>query len=451
MWLVPTLFHYILPEEGRDYGLNNHNYYILENIINYETLEKSFDLCAKGLTWKSSIVKYDLYEDIYKNSIINDFYNHGGYVKDPLFHTFICERGKTRLLCSQTIRDRVVDKAFNTNFLLPAFAPTFIYDNGASLPGKGLDFSLNRLEQFLHREYINNGTNFFYLKCDIKKYFDNISHQYVLNQISKHTKDPRIMQYFANQFEQLRIDPLVHSGEQVPFGVGLGAESNQSFGLITLNEMDHIIKEKFGIKSYVRYMDDFVLIHKDKSYLEEIRCYLIDYLYSIGLELNLNKTQIQPISEGILFLKVHYYINDTGKVYKKLYKKTVKRLRRKMKKLSDLYYNNIVTMTDIRAFYTSSLGTFKRCDCQKQLEGIEDLFFQLFMYDYITDEEWADFKGLASDKEILDDLYELSGNLCEDNTINEYTPQYICHVKNAYKLAEVRKKFNIKIREDNIE
>ena len=130
--------------------MNNCNYFILENVINYDTLENSYEQCAKGLTWKASVEKYGLYEDLYKNAILNEFYNYGGYVKDPLFHTYISERGKTRLLCSQTIRDRVVDKAFNTNFLLPAFMPTFIYDNGASLPGKGLDFALNRLESFLH-------------------------------------------------------------------------------------------------------------------------------------------------------------------------------------------------------------------------------------------------------------------------------------------------------------
>ena len=388
--------------------MNNYNYFILENIINYDTLKKSYELCSKGLTWKSSIVKYELYEDFYENSIINEFYNYGSYIKDPLFHTYISERGKTRLLCSQTIRDRVVDKAFNANFLLPAFVPTFIYDNGASLQGKGLDFALNRLEQFLHREFINNRNNFYYLKCDIKKYFDNISHQYILSQIERHTKDPRIMNYFVNQFEQLRTDSFIHNGEQIPFGIGLGAETNQSFGLIALNEMDHIIKEKFGIKSYIRYMDDFLIIHKDKSYLEEIKEFLVEYLNSIGLELNLNKTQIQNISEGILFLKVHYYISDSGKVYKKIYKKTVKRMRRKMRKLSDLYKNDIISLTDIRAFYSSSLGVFKRCNCQVQLEAIEDLFFQLFMYNYITDEEWEEFKDYTNDSIIINDLYKLS-------------------------------------------
>lgn len=404
--------------------MNNQTYYRLENIINYENLYNSFEICKKGLMWKDSVTRYSLLEDYYVNEILYLFYNNDGYryLKDPLYHTFIMERGKERLICSQTIRDRVVDKAFNINFLLPSFVPTFIYDNGASLPRKGLDFSLNRLEKFLYREFINNNGDFYYLKCDIKKFFDTIPHQYILDQILKRTNDPRIMQYFIDQFEQFRLDPYIHNGDNQPFGIGLGAETNQSFGLICLNEMDHIIKEKFQIHSYVRYMDDFVIIHKDKKYLEEILSYLHEYLLSIGLQLNRDKTQIQHIHQGILFLKVHFYINETGKIYRKPYKKTIRRLKRKMKKLSELLEEGIVTYTDIRAFYTSSLGSLTRCDCWHEIQALNDLFYQLYLSEYITEEEYKEFTGTLRKSELEEINY---------------------HIENPFKLAEIRKEFGI--------
>ena len=81
--------------------------------------------------------------------------------------------------------------------------------------------------------------------------------------------------------------------------------------------MDHMIKERLGIKMYGRYMDDFYLIHPDKDYLryclEEIKKYLVP----LGLELN-QKTAIFPLTQGIDFLGFRTYLTDTGKVVRKV-------------------------------------------------------------------------------------------------------------------------------------
>lgn len=77
--------------------------------------------------------------------------------------------------------------------------------------------------------------------------------------------------------------------------------------LLVLNDLDHYIKERLKIKYYIRYMDDFILIHPDKKYLQYCLCAIHTKINALGLLLN-RKTNIQPLRHGIIFLKWHYYI-----------------------------------------------------------------------------------------------------------------------------------------------
>lgn len=100
-------------------------------------------------------------------------------------------------------------------------------------------------------------------------------------------------------------------------GIPIGNHTSQWFAVLYLSGMDHMIKERLGIKFYGRYMDDFYLIHHDKEYLqyclEEIRKFLVP----LGLELN-QKTAIFPLTQGIDFLGFRTYMTDTGKVIRKI-------------------------------------------------------------------------------------------------------------------------------------
>ena len=97
----------------------------------------------------------------------------------------------------------------------------------------------------------------------------------------------------------------------------LGYQTSQLFALMFLDEFDHIIKEKYRIKYYGRYMDDFYIICSDKR---KLQCILRDVralMDSYGLELN-QKTAIFPLRNGIDFLGFHSYLTDTGAVIQKL-------------------------------------------------------------------------------------------------------------------------------------
>ena len=355
-------------------------------MINLPNLFYYFNDCIKGLLWKENVAKAFCFDDLFVNSVYNLYKdNKGECVLDPLNHTVINERGKERLICSNTLKDRLISKTFNQSFLLPTFGPRLIYDNCASLKGKGVDFALNRLEYMLHRAYINYGNNFYILKLDVRHYFDSIYHPYIMSLISKFTTDYRILSYFNNCFIQFQNDPFIHEGMPIPQGIGLGSECDQTFGLICLDEMDHIIKEQFRIKGYVRYMDDAVLISESKEQLIEIYKYLQQYLASqLYMEFNKDKSNITHISEGIMFLKIHFYVTPIGAIYRKVYKPTIRRMVRKMKSFAEMLKDGEIAYTDINASYYSSMGTLLRADCKDQIKKVNALYNELFIEDWIN-------------------------------------------------------------------
>jgi hypothetical protein len=132
-------------------------------------------------------------------------------------------------------------------------------------------------------------------------------------------------------------------------GLPLGNQTSQWFALYYLDSIDRIIKEQLRIKYYTRYMDDFVLLHHDKAYLQQILESLREFATNeLGLEFN-KKTQICPIKNGIKHLGFHVYLTETGKVIRKVSVQTKKRYKRLLKKISKDYAERKVEFGFIKA------------------------------------------------------------------------------------------------------
>lgn len=116
-------------------------------------------------------------------------------------------------------------------------------------------------------------------------------------------------------------------------GLPIGNQTSQWFALFYLNGLDHFIKEQLNIKYYVRYMDDMILVNKDKEYLKhcknEIKKYCKEVLH---LELN-EKTQIDKLSSGIDFLGFRTILNQNGKVIRLLRSQAKLKLRHNIKQI----------------------------------------------------------------------------------------------------------------------
>ena len=112
-------------------------------------------------------------------------------------------------------------------------------------------------------------------------------------------------------------------------GLPIGNQTSQAFAIRLLDEMDRIIKEKYQIKYYIRYMDDFLLVHKSKKNLLEVLDAIKELFLKYNLEIN-SKTRVYKIKESVEFLGFSYRLLDNGKITMKLNAKRRQRFKRKM-------------------------------------------------------------------------------------------------------------------------
>lgn len=125
-------------------------------------------------------------------------------------------------------------------------------------------------------------------------------------------------------------------------GLPLGNQSSQWFALLYLNVIDRLVKEKLQIKGYVRYMDDMILIHRDKKYLQFCLLKIKDVCKEeLKLELN-EKTKIGVVKNGIDFLGYRHILNENGSITRKLRVSSKQRLKKHLKTLEKLRNKNIV-------------------------------------------------------------------------------------------------------------
>lgn len=305
----------------------------LDEIFSFDNLYEAHKDCRRSKQHIREIISFELNlsSNIAKlvKALKNKTYKFGKY------YSFYIYEPKERLIEALPYKDRVVIKCFCNVVLIPKLKNKLINDNVACRKGKGTLYGIKRLEIFLKREYSKNKTNeIYYLKCDIKKYFPSINHEILLNLLSKlDFSDDEI--WFIKK-------TINEQPSKSAIGLPLGNQTSQWYALLYLNNVDRLIKEKLRIKGYVRYMDDMILLHKDKSYLRFCKD-KIEKMCKENLALELNKkTQIGKVKYGIDFLGFRHILTKTGKVVRKLRKSSKIRLKHHLKILSKLKNKEVV-------------------------------------------------------------------------------------------------------------
>jgi retron-type reverse transcriptase len=251
----------------------------------------------------------------------------GIYRMSP-YERFTIYDPKERLVFAPCYADRVVQHCLCDNILMPVLEKRLIHDNAACRTGKGTHFSLRRLSGFLSRHFQKYGQRGYFLKFDIRHYFNSISHAHLLQMLGRAIHDPQTR------------DLLRHIVESYTTGDGrglpLGNQTSQWFALYYLDGLDRLIKERLNIKGYVRYMDDGVLVHTDKGYLRECLAQMKEAVAGLGLEFN-NKTQISPLKNGIDYLGFHFSVTGSGRVLRRVAGSKKRRINRRLKGAFDDY------------------------------------------------------------------------------------------------------------------
>lgn len=337
-----------------------------EEVFSYEHLYLSYLKCRRGVAWKRSVQSYIVQAPImvYKTwrELMTDRYKERKFDEFDLF-----ERGKRRHINSVVIRDRVVHKALSDYALDPILTKTYIYDNGASILNKGYHFSIRRLVAHLQKHYRKHGTNGYILLFDFHHFFDNVDHDWCMHLIRKHRFDARILQ-FAQRF-------LDSYGER---GVGLGSPVSQTMALLSANPLDHYIKETLRAKHYGRYMDDGYIIHESKEFLHQCLDHIRVVCDALGIEMNGNKTHIVKLTHGFTYLKTRFFLTKTGKVVRKIYKRSVTRQRQKLKKLRKKLDEGVITIEDVYHNFQSWSSYARNFDAWHTLQNMKKLYLQLF-------------------------------------------------------------------------
>ncbi|MEG0766520.1 MAG: RNA-directed DNA polymerase, partial [Clostridia bacterium] len=156
-------------------------------------------------------------------------------------------------------------------------------------------------------------------------------------------------------------------------GIGLGSQVSQLVELSVLDDLDHIIKERFGVEAYERYMDDLLMVDESKEKLQNVWTAVTDYMRGIGLELN-RKCCIYPLGQGVIFLKWRFLLTDTGAVVRRKIPKALTKERRKLRKFKQMLSTGDITMVQIADSYQSWRSGMERGNTHEVLVRM-DLYY----------------------------------------------------------------------------
>jgi len=111
----------------------------------------------------------------------------------------------------------------------------------------------------------------------------------------------------------------------------LGNLTSQFFGNVYLNELDYFVKNVLKAKYYIRYVDDFVILHPSKNQLEIWKSRIMIFLNEkLDLGLHPDKSKIIPLSKGLDFVgfRNFYY-------FRLLRKRNIRSIKRKIEKFKN--------------------------------------------------------------------------------------------------------------------
>lgn len=231
-----------------------------------------------------------------------------------LYESFSINDPKPRAIHKASVRDRLLHHAIY-RILYPYFDTKFIYHSYSCRENKGTHKALIAFQSMSRKVGRNNTQTVWVLKCDIKKFFASIDHK-ILNEIcAKHIYDSDILDLlnviidsFHTKECQCRQYYCHCERERSNRGLPLGNLTSQLLVNVYMNEFDQWVKHRLKAKYYIRYADDFVILHTDKHMLENYLKNIHDSLREhLQLELHPKKVLITTLASGVDFLGwVHF-------------------------------------------------------------------------------------------------------------------------------------------------
>lgn len=291
-------------------------------IVSLKSLFAAWNEFKKGKENKLDVQQFNL--ELEKNLIYlcreiqQGRYRHSKYVS-----FCICDP-KIRNINKAEVADRILHHSI-VRHIEPLFERIFIFDAYSSRKEKGTHRAVKRLQKFCLAITGNNSRTAWALKCDIRKFFDSIDHEILLSLVGERIKDEKTMTL---------IEEIVRSySGSVDRGIPLGNFTSQLFSNVYLNKFDHFMKRDMGIKHYIRYADDFVILSRNREFLVKLVPRISEYIErELKLQLHPNKVSVRKIHKGVDFLG--YVVFPTHILLRtKTKKRMLKKVRIKKKEL----------------------------------------------------------------------------------------------------------------------
>ena len=221
----------------------------VEDVFTFGNLYAAGKKCCSGVRWKSSTQNFERHllsgTAVMRRRILDNEWKPEKYC-----HFILSERGKTRPIDAPKIHDRQVFKLFTQKVLWPLYIPGMIWNNGASLPGKGLEFSLGELQNDLRYHFRRYGREGNIILLDFKQFFPSVSHEEVFKRHKKLILDEG----------QRNIAKIIVDSSPGGIGLPLGVEPSQAEMIAFPSALDNYIKCQLSLKCAGHYMDDYYII-----------------------------------------------------------------------------------------------------------------------------------------------------------------------------------------------
>lgn len=330
------------------------------SVISTQHFIEALKKCRKDVSWKGSVQKYTQNAIVEISNARNSLLNGNLPELSSVKRIALYERGKRREIVPITIRDRMIQRVLCDYALVPVLQSRLIYDNGASMKDKGVDFTRKRLNKHLKEAIKEYGANFYVMTFDFKSFFDSIPHKTCLNVLNVNFRDRYIKgltMAIIKSYEKSVINRTTAGKEKEELlkrlkgnkskGICLGSQISQIMALVVPNKLDHYVKDFKGVKHYIRYMDDGLIMSDNKEFLHTLYVEMKKIVDELGLRFNEKKTKITKISRGFTFMKVRYRVIPTGKIIRTMAKSNIVRMRRKLKKFRGLVDKGCMSLDDV--------------------------------------------------------------------------------------------------------
>ena len=325
---------------------------VYDKAVSFEKILAAHKKSRRGKREKKEVIKFELNLESEILRLEKELKN--GTYKTEEYKSFKIYEPKERLIMASTYTDRVIHQWYVENFIKPYFVPQFISTSYAGIDGRGMHKASKDVQKAM-RKAKNKWNNYYILKMDVTKYFQNIDKRILWNILKRKIKDRKLLWLTRN---------ILLSTEGMK-GLPLGNYTSQMFANIYLNELDQYAKHILKCEFYYRYMDDIIVLCKNKPianiYLEKLSIFL-----SENLKLTFNsKTRIFKDNQGVNFCG--YKINE----YRlKIRNSSKYRMKRKLKLFTKRLNCGEITLIDIQRSIAGWSGYVKHANCYNLIKSM---------------------------------------------------------------------------------